>query len=900
MAKKMTVHMVPSTHWDREWYLPFRRYQIRLVRVMDKIIHLLETGKDPYFVLDGQTIMIEDYLEVKPWMKERLHKLIKAGKLIVGPWYVVPDMFIPCGESLWSNLQIGADIKAEYEGVGKVGYSPDSFGSTGQAPQMYAHFGNEYSMYTHGLRVPEDESISEHNFAGPVRFTAPDGTEVLAESSSYNIGAVYVVPTVWGNFTEKEVSPQQAVESMKQILASPKEMKNPYRTRLVVCGIDHIEPRENFLELIAALNEAFEDVEFKASTLDMYFEDLNAEIESGDAAEPPVAFGEQRGSYKEHFCRSNTASARVDIKMKNRRAENTLYSYVSGLNLYEKPCKPFDFLDRDAILHMAEKELVKAHPHDSICSCSVDEVNQDVKNRLTEVTQITDEILKDDLLKIGASLEGQGGMIMVYNCLPFARSMMVEGKLAVPYKVNGNCICENGRVLEDSVAEVLFHKRQDIETMKYVYFEELEQDGTRFAEVDGKLEDSDYYTGVRYRFTAEDVPAMGFKCYTLGWRDQDCACDADAAAPADKAAAEQNAKAAPAVSENAIANDKLRLTVNADGSVDVFDLQKQVLLSGAHVLECSVDEGDEYTYSNRQKLFCCAKNAAVVKKNVDGAVSSIRVAYEIAKPAAAADSGVDRNGIILVESEFRLEKGSDIVKVKTEITNSEADFRLRVLFRTPGNPANVYADTAFDLTSRQVYQREQLGLGGIVTMSCRNLVNVPADGYELALYTKSSQEFETVKEDGYAVTALTLMRSVRRVYVTNTLTRDETALGVGTRWFTKDGTMQGTTELEYAFRIMEEGKDAVSRCNEALCYQLPLFCHGIAPEGSSSLKDFGMTLTGAVLSRIEKRNDRVIARIFNPAQEDSIAVFGFASGKVLEVKMGKKKIENVDITGYLS
>ena len=168
------------------------------------------------------------------------------------------------------------------------------------------------------------------------------------------------------------------------------------------------------------------------------------------------------------------------------------------------------------------------------------------------------------------------------------------------------------------------------------------------------------------------------------------------------------------------------------------------------------------------------------------------------------------------------------------------------------------------------------------------------------MYTKSSQEFETVKEDGYAVTALTLMRSVRRVYVTNTLTRDETALGVGTRWFTKDGTMQGTTELEYAFRIMEEGKDAVSRCNEALCYQLPLFCHGIAPEGSSSLKDFGMTLTGAVLSRIEKRNDRVIARIFNPAQEDSIAVFGFASGKVLEVKMGKKKIENVDITGYLS
>lgn len=919
MEKKMTIHMVPSTHWDREWYLPFRRYQVRLVRLMDKVISLLESGKDPYFVLDGQTIMIEDYLEVKPWMKERLHKLIKDGKLIVGPWYVVPDMFIPSGESLWTNLAIGAEIKAEYEGSGKVGYSPDSFGSTGQAPQMYAHFGNEYSMYTHGLRIPDDESISEHNFAGPVRFISPDGTEVLAESGTYNLGATYVVPTVWGNFNEMEVTPERAVRGMKRLLASKRETSIPYKNRLVICGIDHLDPRENFPELIQALNDEIPDVEFLSSNLDLYFDALKKEIENGEGPVPKAARGEQRGSYKEHFCRSNTASTRVDIKMMNRRAENTLFSYVSGLNMYEKPCDPFETLDRDALIHLAEKELVKAHPHDSICCCSVDEVNKDVKNRLIEVTQIADEILKDDLQKIGASLCGYvpgagaadgvsggvetavaetapGGMILVYNCLPFERSMLVEGKLAVPGKVAGDCICEEGRILEDSEAEVLFYKRMDIETMKYTYFEELERDETRFRDVDGLMQDKDYYTGLRYRFVAENVPAMGFKCFYLGQRGE--AAEGAKSAEQGEGAAACAAQAEGAVQNAAsnepasIENDCLRLTVNENGSVDVYDKKKGITLAGAHVLECSVDDGDEYTYSNPRGLFTYAKKAEVVSRTADALVSEISVAYEIARPEGQA-------GQIRAVSTFRLEKGSDIVKVKTKMHNETEDFRLRALFTTPGQPENVYADTAFDLTSRSVYRREELGLGGIVTMSCRNLVNVPAQGYELALYSASSQEFETVKEENCAITALTLLRSVKRVYVTNTVTRDESALGIGTRWYTEDGTMKGETVMEYAFGIMEEGKDAVSRVNEALAYQLPLHCSGIAPRGTAQPADFGMKLEGAVLSRIDKKGDTVIARIYNPAETDTTAVFRFASGRTLEAPMGKKRIENVDITAYL-
>ena len=47
--------LVSHTHWDRAWYCTFQEYRIRLVRLVDRLLDILERDPDfPVFMLDGQ------------------------------------------------------------------------------------------------------------------------------------------------------------------------------------------------------------------------------------------------------------------------------------------------------------------------------------------------------------------------------------------------------------------------------------------------------------------------------------------------------------------------------------------------------------------------------------------------------------------------------------------------------------------------------------------------------------------------------------------------------------------------------------------------------------------------------------------------------------------------------
>ena len=55
-----------STHWDREWYRTFQGFRYGLVKMMDTLIEKLESGELWNFTFDGQTIVLEDYYEIRP------------------------------------------------------------------------------------------------------------------------------------------------------------------------------------------------------------------------------------------------------------------------------------------------------------------------------------------------------------------------------------------------------------------------------------------------------------------------------------------------------------------------------------------------------------------------------------------------------------------------------------------------------------------------------------------------------------------------------------------------------------------------------------------------------------------------------------------------------------------
>ena len=103
--------VVPHTHWDREWYVPFETFRLRLASTLDEVLDVLERdGSFSSFTLDGQAIVLEDYLDLRPENEPRLRALLGSGRIEVGPWYVLADEVLVGGEALVRNLLLGLSL----------------------------------------------------------------------------------------------------------------------------------------------------------------------------------------------------------------------------------------------------------------------------------------------------------------------------------------------------------------------------------------------------------------------------------------------------------------------------------------------------------------------------------------------------------------------------------------------------------------------------------------------------------------------------------------------------------------------------------------------------------------------------------------------------------------------
>src|SRR5581483_10043045 len=140
-------HLIAHTHWDREWYLPAAAFQARLVAVLDELVERLRA--DPgyrSFLLDGQTILLADYLAARP---ER------------------------AGEGLIRNLLLGAADAERWGGRLDVLYSPDAFGHPAAWPALAREFGMKAGVVWRGLGGEPGQERDLY------RWRAPDGREVL-------------------------------------------------------------------------------------------------------------------------------------------------------------------------------------------------------------------------------------------------------------------------------------------------------------------------------------------------------------------------------------------------------------------------------------------------------------------------------------------------------------------------------------------------------------------------------------------------------------------------------------------------------------------------------------------------------------------------------------------------
>ena len=830
--KETVVHLIPSTHWDREWYLPFRRFQVRLVRLMDKVQSLLDSGRYPFFLMDGQWIVLEDYLEIKPEERSRLEGMIRDGRLSFGPWYVVPDTLIPSGESLVRNLQIGRTFAEKFGGGLTVGYSPDSFGLAAQLPQIYAQFGFDAAMFTRGQRIAGDRRVE-------MRWQSPDGTVLPAIFGEYSYGLLLVLPTVWRNIDRLENTPDQAVRQAESLLAGD-NARTGLPNRLWVVGVDHLEPKESLPELVEALNARVPGARFVLSTMREYFD---AFIKDMQALPAPLSVGEQRGPYKEHFVLGNTLSSRMDIKKLNRRVENKLALTDGTLTaLHSRGNTGYNRLDCPAIMKFAWRLLIQNHAHDSICCCSSDETMDDIEHRLRNALQLAREVEKESLSKLGATVSPgpSKGAVLVYNPLPFPRSGRVRARVAVPCALEQTRLVNaDGSPVPGAAVERVFRKRRDIETLKTNEFAELEGDTTRIM-LGGETE-TDVYTGLYVDFIAEDVPACGYRCYYFG--------EASAVRPQP---------------DHPLESDYLRVDIREDGTLHITDKSSGRLLADTHYFEITPDDGDTYTFSPAGEAITTKGYPAEIEYLDCGAL----IRWELKTP----------RGSLHIRSKLSLADGGRTVAFSTKVENHAKNLRLRVVLDYPASAAFSMGDTAFDLTRRPVFDAAELEPANITTFPMREAAVLAMPWGREAVFSDGIHEYEAVNKGNSSSLALTILRATGKVYTTQTLTKCEIECGPGIRWWSENSQMQGAYHVHYALRSYNGDPGAAAILNDAAAFAQPLIPWGIYAEGKGPAAAEGCAVEGAVMTSMESGGSHIVLlRLHNPEDVPSRTVIRFAS-----------------------
>jgi alpha-mannosidase len=378
--------VVPHTHWDREWYLPFEQFRLRLGAVVDGVLETLERDSSfTSFTLDGQAIVLEDYLEVRPENEGRLRALLDAGRLEVGPSYVLPDEILVGGEPLVRNLLLGRRVCRRF-GVepSRAGYLPDSFGHPAQLPQILAGFGIRTLLFSRGLGDEiDDVGVVFRWRAGPAEVVA---CQMLPHYDNF-------ARLTWYHDAEKRV--RAIVERFGDLL------RGAGQDEVVLAnGSDHLPVEPELPEIIAGLEGTFR--------IGRYEEHAPAP----DCL--PVHEGELVGSRLQNVLRG-VNSARIYLKQANERTESRLLSIETAAAVRTLRNAPYPAAD----LRLAWRDLLRNHPHDSICGCSCDEVHRDMLVRYEQLGRTLDLVEREAL--------GVGGALV--NTLPYRRRRLVDGEV---------------------------------------------------------------------------------------------------------------------------------------------------------------------------------------------------------------------------------------------------------------------------------------------------------------------------------------------------------------------------------------------------------------------------------------------------------------------------------------
>ncbi|HHA2289813.1 TPA: mannosylglycerate hydrolase [Enterobacter ludwigii] len=821
------VHITPHMHWDREWYFTTEASRILLVNNMEEILTRLEQDEEyKYYVLDGQTTVLEDYFAVVPDNRPRVKALVERGKLIIGPWYTQTDTTIVSGESIVRNLMYGMRDCMEFGEPMKIGYLPDSFGMSGQLPHIYNGFGITRTLFWRGC--------SERHGTDKTEFLwqSADGSEVTAQVLPLGYAIGKYLP-------EDEAGLRKRLDTWLTLLENASVTKEI----LLPNGHDQMPLQQNIFAVMDTLRKMYPQRKFVMSRFEEVFEHTEAHRDELATLKGEFIDGKYMRVHR------TIGSTRMDIKIAHARIENKIVNILEPLAAL---AWMLGFEYHHGLLEKMWKEILKNHAHDSIGCCCSDKVHREIMARFALAEDMADNLTRFSMRKIVDNMpQSEADKLVMFNLMPWPREEVINTTLrlrASQFRLRddkGNeipCFIRSAREIDPGLID-----RQIVHYGNY----------DPFMEFDIQI--------------CQILPAMGYR--TLYIEPQ----------------ASEKRLPARAKTDALLENAFWQIDINNDGTLRLRDKESGLIYDRVLEIEEGSDDGDEYDYSPSREEWrlTSAHGQHHVEVIQEAWQSRAVIQHRIAVPANLVERSARlRNGALAVEFEVTLSHNSRRVDVVARLDNQADDHRVRVLIPTPFMTEQVLSDTQFGSITRPVrdgamanWQEEGWKEAPVPVWNLLNYAVLQQERNGLALFTEGLREFEVVGEAEKAF-ALTLLRGVGVLGKEDLLLRPGRPSGI--KMAVPDSQLRGSLDCRFSLLSFSGSPENAGVAQQAKAWLTPVQCYNKIPWDAMKLNRapfstpdryslLTLSPTGCVMSAIKKAEDRdaLILRLFNPSESVS-------------------------------
>lgn len=826
MGQTRTLVVVPHTHWDREWYRPFQEFRALLVDTVDQILDLMDADPDyARFTLDGQTVVLEDYLEIRPERRAQLAQLIRSGRILIGPWYVLPDEFLVSGEAIVRNLLRGDRLAAEFGAKMSIGYLPDQFGHIAQMPQILRGAGLDTAVLWRGVPTAVKQAEFE--------WQAPDGSQVFC---------IYL-PHGYGNAARLPLGLNELVDRLLRIVRDlePFQATSIY---LLMNGSDHLPAQPG---LPQALQRAATElgVEIRVGALPDYIAAVRPQV-----AALPRHVGELRSPARAPMLVGCTSS-RIGQKQRNHRLETLLTHYAEPYAAWAGALaghsRPHGFLRE------AWQLLLQNQPHDSICGCSVDQVHREMETRYDWAEQIARGEIAACRERLAEAVDtrslGDRSGLIVWNPLAWGRTEVVS--VTLPGDQGGQRL-----TLIDPAGH-----RIPVQT----------------AHADGRSRARAAATTTLI-FRAADLPPHGWALFRLEEAAGDSPQEGVLEVSPDglendfyRITVNQDGSLAVLDKETGVTYPAVNRFVDGGDRGDEYTYcppERDELISEAQP-------------PRRLGVLAGKLQGRVVEAGPVRAALELTLEYRV--PAALAPDRTARSKdavIIPIVTRVSLARGLKRIDFSTTVENTARDHRLRVHFATPYRVAGMTVETPFGVVHRDSdraagddWPELPAGAGPAKTFASIS------DGQSgLTVINRGLPEHELLSDDSGAAIAVTLIRAVGWLSREDLRTRPGGHAGPGLE--TPDAQCQGAYTFEYALVTHRGNWEAAQVWRDAHGFNQPVevqsaVAHaGQLPSSGSFLALSGDGIALAAVKPAED-GDGVIVRVYNTTPRPATGALTF-------------------------